>query len=296
MMESRLEKWQRLSGFWLKIIAFISMTADHVGIFLWQQSTSATDAFYISGYILRCFGRLAFPLFVLFLVEGLIHSKNIGRYFLRLAVLLGLVMVAQIFLYYFNDPDIGLNPFIDLLVNGLFIFLLTRKSWKRFLAIIPLAFVIMVTVVQYLELGPLNLDILWLPPYLRMGYSLFGLLLTIAFYFSYKLAKQVLIDKSIEISERDLAAIPQYRGLVNILMAIFLFVLNIIIWLLSYAAAGLDLYLANIQTWSIFAGLIIIVYNGKRGYDAKWFRIASYAYFPAHIALIYLLFALIFGV
>jgi hypothetical protein len=79
-------------------------------------------------------------------------------------------------------------------------------------------------------------------------------------------------------------------------MAIALCVLNILIWFLTYLSPSLDLYFADVQTWSLLAGIIIILYNGRRGYDKKWFRIWSYAFFPAHIALIALIFALLFGI
>ena len=82
-MDSKLEKAQKLSSFWIKIIAFATMALDHIGAFMWQHVTSQSDALYIVGFIFRCIGRLSFPLFILLLVEGLIHSKSVGRYLLR---------------------------------------------------------------------------------------------------------------------------------------------------------------------------------------------------------------------
>ncbi|NCA95565.1 MAG: hypothetical protein EOM74_01145 [Methanomicrobia archaeon] len=297
-MDSKLERAQKLSSFWIKIIAFATMAIDHIGLFMWQYATSTSDTLYVVGFIFRCIGRLAFPLFVLMLVEGLIHSKNVRQYLLRLAILLGLVMAVQVILYYFVDPSIGNNPFIDLLVNGLFIYFITKKGFKKLWALLPLSFVILSTTVDLLELSSLNLIIKWFPLYLRMGYSIFGFLLTIAFYYSYELASKVMfnhVSTGYIVERSELLNVPQYRSLVNIIMAIALFFLNVVLWFLPYISTSLDLYFADIQTWSIFAGLLIILYNGKRGYDAKWFRITSYAFFPTHIALIYLIFALIFG-
>jgi hypothetical protein len=298
-MESKLEKMQRLSSFWIKIIAFVTMAIDHVGIFLWQQAASQADAFYIVGYVFRCIGRLSFPLFVLLLVEGLIHSKSIKKYLLRLTLVLGLVLVVQVIMYYAFDPDIGNNPFIDLVINGLFIYLISQKGSKKLFALLPLGYVILSTTVNLLELSSLSITIQWFPLYLRMGYSLFGFLLTIAFYYAYHLASKVMFNHEsagYDIEVKELAKIPQYRSLVNIIMAIALFVLNVVIWFLPYVSSQLDLYFADVQTWSIFTGLIIILYSGARGYDKKWFRVFSYAFFPAHIALISLIFALIFGI
>ncbi len=298
-MDSKLERAQKLSGFWIKIIAFVTMAIDHVGIFMWQYATSTSDPLYIVGFVFRCIGRLAFPLFVLLLVEGLIHSKNVGRYLLRLALLLGMVLIVQIGLYYSIDPNVGSNPFIDLVINGTFIYLITRKDWKKYLSLIPLFFVILSTTIDILELSSLNLIIGWFPRYLRMGYSFFGFLMTIAFYFAYDLGKKVMFNNMSEeyvVDIKELLKVPQYRSLVNLIMAIALFVLNILIWFLTYLSPSLDLYFADVQTWSLLAGIIIILYNGRRGYDKKWFRIWSYAFFPTHIALIALIFALLFGI
>ena len=297
-MDSKLEKAQKLSSFWIKIIAFATMAIDHVGLFMWQYASSTNDTLYIVGFIFRCIGRLAFPLFVLMLVEGLIHSKNVAKYLMRLGIVLGLIMAVQVIMFYFVDPNVGNNPFIDLLINGLFIYFITQKGSKKLWALLPLSFVILSTTVDLLERSSLNLIIQWFPIYLRMGYSIFGFLLTIAFYYAYDLAAKVMfnhVESGYVVERSELLQVPQYRSLVNIVMAIALFLLNVVIWFLPYLSPGLDLYFADIQTWSIFAGLIIILYNGRRGYDAKWFRISSYAFFPAHIALIWLVFALIFG-
>jgi len=273
------------------------MAIDHIGIFLWQHAASTGDAFYIVGFVFRCIGRLAFPIFVLLLVEGLIHSRSAGRYLLRLAMILGLVMVVQIIIYYAFEPSIGANPFVDLVIDGLFIFLIKQKGKKKLLALLPFAYVVMSTTIAIVELSSLELTVYWFPQYLRMGYSAFGFLLALAFYCAYKLADNIALSGRLTLgaTHDEIASRPEYRSLVNILMAAALFALNIIIWILPYFSSNLDIYMADIQTWSLFACLLLFMYTGKRGYDARWFRYASYAFFPAHIALIYLIFALIFG-
>lgn len=298
-MDSKLEKAQKLSSFWIKIIAFVTMAIDHVGAFMWMYASSQSDVLYVVGFVFRCIGRLSFPLFILLLVEGLIHSKSVGRYLLRLGALLAMVLAVQVVIYYFVDPSVGVNPFIDLVINGTFIYLIAKKDWKKYLAILPLGYVVLCTAIAILEMSSLNLIVSWFPAYLRMGYSLFGFLLAIAFYFAYDLAKKVMFGNNATneyvVETTELLKIPQYRSLVNIVMAISLFVLNVLIWFLTYVSPTLDLYYADVQTWSLLAGLIIILYNGRRGYDKKWFRLASYAFFPAHIALIAVIFVLIFG-
>ena len=55
----------------LKIIACLSMLADHMGILLFPQAT-----------VLRRIGRLAMPLFAFFIGEGCRYTKHRGKYFI----------------------------------------------------------------------------------------------------------------------------------------------------------------------------------------------------------------------
>lgn len=64
-----------LNAFYLKIIAVISMTIDHIGAVLLPQ--------YL---ILRVMGRIAFPIYCFLLVNGFFHTSNVKRYIARLGV------------------------------------------------------------------------------------------------------------------------------------------------------------------------------------------------------------------
>ena len=68
----------RASGSALKIIAILSMVADHCAYFLMEP-----DAPFYG--VLRSFGRIAFPVFAFLVAEGFAHSRNRMRYFLILA-------------------------------------------------------------------------------------------------------------------------------------------------------------------------------------------------------------------
>ncbi|MBR2041082.1 MAG: hypothetical protein IJ945_01780 [Oscillospiraceae bacterium] len=81
----------------LKIIAFITMTADHVGYLFFPEQI-----------IWRIIGRISFPIFAYCAVLGYIHTRNLKKYFLRL---LSFSIVSQIpYTFCFYPESIGLYP------------------------------------------------------------------------------------------------------------------------------------------------------------------------------------------
>lgn len=73
----------RASGSALKIIAVLSMVADHCAYFLMGPDAPFYGVF-------RSFGRIAFPVFAFLVAEGFANSRNRLRYFLIL-VLSGII-------------------------------------------------------------------------------------------------------------------------------------------------------------------------------------------------------------
>lgn len=81
-----------LSGSTLKLIAIITMFIDHIGAVIVERMlymTGNTGNFTYEQMqnldtILRGIGRLGFPLFCFLLVEGFVHTRNVGKYALRL--------------------------------------------------------------------------------------------------------------------------------------------------------------------------------------------------------------------
>ena len=83
-----------LSGSTLKLIAIITMFIDHIGAVIVERMlyvTGNTGSFTYEQMqnldtILRSIGRIGFPLFCFLLVEGFLHTRNLGKYALRLLV------------------------------------------------------------------------------------------------------------------------------------------------------------------------------------------------------------------
>lgn len=64
-----------LDGTALKLIAMVSMIFDHVG-----------DNFFPGQTWMRIIGRIAMPIFAFCVAEGFLHTRNRGRYLLRMAI------------------------------------------------------------------------------------------------------------------------------------------------------------------------------------------------------------------
>lgn len=75
-----------LSDSALKVIAIISMVADHCAYYLMAEDTMLYEA-------MRCFGRIAFPVFAFLVAEGSRHTRNRMRYFLHF---LGFAAVSEL--------------------------------------------------------------------------------------------------------------------------------------------------------------------------------------------------------
>ena len=60
---------------WLKLIACITMLADHIGAILLPGCV-----------LLRIIGRLSFPIYCFLLAEGAAHTRNAKGYALRLLI------------------------------------------------------------------------------------------------------------------------------------------------------------------------------------------------------------------
>lgn len=88
-----------ISGSTLKIIAIISMFIDHFAAIVLADNISqklaannndtsilVNDPVYITMMVMRCIGRLAFPIFCFLLIEGFLHTRNKMKYAARLLI------------------------------------------------------------------------------------------------------------------------------------------------------------------------------------------------------------------
>lgn len=90
-----LKMFPLLSGSALKVIAVLSMVADHSAYYFLEENTVVYG-------MMRCFGRIAFPVFALLVAEGYFYTRNRMRYFLSL---LAFAAISEMPWYLLNGAD-----------------------------------------------------------------------------------------------------------------------------------------------------------------------------------------------
>ena len=282
-----------ISSFFIKICALLFMTLDHVGLYLRMQYYDNASIMKLSE-VFRCFGRLALPLFVFMIVEGVLHTKNIKKYLLRLGIMASLISVVFMVLEYsnaFSDFSSLMragNIFIDLILVAIMVYCLKHPKWYiKLITLLPLAFSILSFVVKGIETEQ-HIYIHWFPCFLTMQYDIFAILLGLAFYVSYLLADLYIVqiggyDKSIWEETGG------YRLLVNIIMVALATIVHLFYYSFYYIWPDGVFWDCTQQLWAILSSAFILFYSGKRGYNAKWFQIGSYIYYPLHLAIIALI-------
>lgn len=294
-----MKKYLGFSSFALKIIAMATMAIDHLGVSissLWGI-TSSNSVFY---YLCRYIGRIAMPLYCFMIVEGVLHTKNYKKYALRLGIMAVLISAFLAICQYV--PQLGMeslasmgNIFIDLLLGSLMIYCLNHKSIPvKFLALIPLGISIFSFVANGIEWSGscygcgYTTEYLFYPKFLRLQYDWLSLGLMLGYYLAYKCAKLYFKIRSEEYGTlEDMEDTKDYRLASNLFALLFTVIVSFLYYCVRYMNDSWVWWDPAMQLFAIVAGLFIVVYTGERGYNAKWFNIFTYAYYPLHIVLIY---------
>ncbi|MCR5505723.1 MAG: conjugal transfer protein TraX [Bacilli bacterium] len=291
------KKYTFLSNFWIKIIAFITMTIDHIG---WALSEFVGSNYFLVNPC-RLIGRLALPLFCFMIVEGVIHTRHFGKYALRLGIMATIISIAMIIVQYapaFKGYSLwgqG-NIFIDLLLGALTIYLLRRKEiWAKLLSLLIVIISIISFIVTSYEVGA-NALIHWFPFFLRLQYDWLSIMMMVGFYFAYTLKDWALEyhESKTGLEKAALEGTFLSRNLVNAFSCGMLIVVCTFYYVIGMIINPAYLFWNNgVQAAAMFSGAFILLYNGKRGYNAKWFEYGSYLYYPLHLILIFGIAALI---
>ena len=271
------------------------MTLDHVGF---QISYYFLDVNSPIVLILRGLGRLAIPLFAFLIYEGVMHTKSFKKYALRLGIMALLISGAFAFLFYVPNPfmssgliDAG-NIFIDLLLGAIGVFLLKNKSVKiKLLSILPAIYsIVSFAVTTYQQNN--GVVVHWFPFYLRTQYGWLAVIMIMGFYLAKVLkdlylrytAKNMGVDVEVLVlSPYDVRSTNLFNMMTVVFFAIVAYVLT---WFFTTP-------FLPYQWLSLFSGALLLFYNGKRGYNKKWFEYGAYLYYPLHLAILAVIFYLL---
>ena len=288
-----MKKITFLSSFFIKIFALIFMTFDHIGLFLQMEYPFRTDILELSN-VFRTLGRFALPLFAFMIVEGVLHTKNFKKYMYRLLAMTIFISIFFIVLEYsnsfteFRSIQRAGNIFLDLSLLAVAIYTIKHPNWKiKLITLLPLALSILSFIVKGIETSS-QIEIHWYPAFLTLQYDWLTIVLGLGFYVSYLLADLYIkmleptygLDKEMWINNGN------YRLLVNIFSLVVATVIHIFYYLFTFIWPSGVFWDASTQLYAIFSSAFILLYSGKRGYNAKWFQYGSYIYYPLHIIVI----------
>ena len=283
--------WFIISGFIMTLIAVVTMTVDHVGVLL-QVNVGMN---YTPAVLMRYIGRLALPLFCFKVAEGVLHSKSPSKYLLRLGIMGTIISAAMIIVEYapffdsYSLRGFG-NIYVDLFLGALSIFLLTRNKWYlKALVILPIALAITSFFVSCLE-NTETIIIHWYPFFLKSQFGIYSVGMIVGFYLvrylrdfflqSYSDKSGIPVD-SLKGTAIDRFALNVFSFGVVVIFTIALFIVSFFIpqeWIF---------WLRGIQNAAIISGAFLLLYNGNRGYNAKWFQYSVYLYYPLHLLVIF---------
>ena len=302
-------KWYTFSSFKLKIAAMLFMTIDHLG-YLLASFIPYNNMAEIASTTFRYIGRLAMPLFAFMIVEGVLHTRNYKKYAARLGIMAAIIsiglaiafIVAKCGYYSADLKQIYLegNIFLDLLLGSFLVFALKNPN-KRFklLSLIPIAIAFLSFAAKITEIN-IGGEVYWYPAFLRLQYDWISVLLIAGFYIGKLLTKHYYDyqEKLTNVSPEIWKESGQYQKMDNLIGAGILVIFTSIYFGITFIAPQSFKYYIDpgIQITMMAAGLFILLYNGTRGYNKKWFNIFSYLYYPLHLIILAVIFIGIFGI
>lgn len=282
-----------ISSFVLKVVALFTMTLDHVGFMMEDYSLNPELA-----NIFRIIGRLALPLFCFMIVEGVMHTKSFKKYILRLSIMALVIAIAQVFMEFVMHFSIYQGGiFIDLLLGAIAVkCLMDKRLYIKALALLPLLFGVLSFIWYGFDYVRPNLS--WYFPYfLRTQYSFYSIILMIGFYFSYSIMDFIFSLQGF--SKGELKGSQMERSVLNGINAGILIICTTIYYLtgLLLSSNGFHYFVTwdySMQNYAMVSCALLLLYNGKRGYNSKWFQYGSYLYYAIHLLLIAGIFFIIF--
>lgn len=291
-----------MSVFIIKLIAVIAMLFDHVAEVF---GLTGWDVLPVNASTIRCIGRISFPVFAFFIVNGWKYTRNREKYFLRLALCAIVSHIPFSLAFYLSNRNViheGEKMFtfrfmpLPLIIGAVCIvtywYFVQKRKANRSLITVSIFFL--------LPAVSLKVGYMWL-----MADSLNVL---------YTLAIGCVVLYVIErIGKRDLRwweylwlilvfllaagayAYPADYGIYFIglilIVALYFAQKYRIIQTILIIAWGIALYGVLLYNWSnayatIIPAMLILLYNPETGGESKGMKYLFYSFYPLHLLII----------
>lgn len=309
MKGSRMEKGNAvtfgMSAGRIKLIAAIAMFIDHFAASVlirlirltdhpfraWLEANTADyqtvlDGLEIVYQILRDIGRLSFPIYCFFIVEGFFNTKNRTKYALRLFVL-ALISEAPFDLALFGKiSDFKhQNVYFTLLIGlgAIWGINALRKKAESFK---------IKEIILLLEVGIVYVSTVF-AFFLKTDYSILGVLCIIIMY-QIKVPREDFLSERLLMLLAGMAVWWQFKTPASFMLSLVISILAIIvlgIYLLRCTPSYMLMAFGGIfclcvtgvsEIPAITALILMFWYNGKKGINPKWF---FYFFYPVHLAV-----------
>ena len=273
-MEDNSKHIFRLNAFQIKIIALITMTVDHIGAYqTFTFSQEINDGF-------RVVGRIAAPLFLYMVVEGLRYTRSRPKYILRLYIA-GIVIeiINRILSKATGTFEFG-NTLPTFFYTALFVFCIEYIcNNRRHIKLVCIGVCGLVIPFTFFALNVILLErgcstawyiiSLFFPSPCNVDYSILFVLLGVAWYF--------INNKVIN------CAVFAVLSLTCLLIPGSYFFTMQLGWLRPVVFNVYSLFVST-QWCMCLAIPFMFLYNGEKGRSLKYL---FYIYYPAHVYVLF---------
>ena len=204
------------------------------------------DAFFRNTTFLNYIGRISFPIFCFQIVQGYIHTHDVKKYILRLSLFAFISQIPFMFFYNVVFNSFAINVIFTLLFG--LITILIYDKYNKFVGFC--SFIFLGTIAEVC----------------KFDYGFFGVFIIFMFY--------LLRNKKLIMS------------IVFVLSVILKYSIGLIKYGIPFSYLFANNTYSMLMYFTCFAIIPILLYNGKKGKDAKYL---FYIFYPIHLLILALL-------
>lgn len=264
----------RLNAFQIKLIALITMTLDHIGTYQTLTRNSTVNNW------LGIIGRIAAPLFLFMVVEGMRHTRSKFRYVLRLYAAGTVIDAINRILSHVDGTFKFGNTLRTFFYTALFILCIEHiiKKRRNIKAVLPalcgltvpfLSYVLNIVLPANGHSTAWSVISIFFPSPMTVTYSILFVIMGILWYF--------INNKVIN------CAILALLSLVCLIVPPSFFFSNFPQWLTPAAFNVFELFI-DTQWCMCLAIPFMLLYSGEKGRSLKYL---FYIYYPVHVYILF---------